>query len=54
MKQGDDNCNFISAKKKMSPVKNKKKTDDDVFNAITEGVLKKKCLNMWWRLLSPL
>jgi hypothetical protein len=26
----------------MSPVKNEKKTDDDLFNAITEGDLKKK------------
>ncbi len=51
MKQSDDECNSVSAKKKkMSPVKNEKKTDDDVFDAITEGDLKKKCLNMWWRL----
>jgi hypothetical protein len=26
----------------MSPVENEKKTDDDVFNAITEGDLKKE------------
>ena len=43
MKQGDDICHSVSAKKKkMSPVKNKKKTDDDVFGAISEGDLKKK------------
>ncbi len=43
MKQGDNNCNSVSAKKKkMSPVKNEKKTDDDVFDTITEGDLKKK------------
>jgi hypothetical protein len=43
MKQGDDNRNSVSAKKKkMSPDKNEKKTDDDVFNVITEGDLKKK------------
>jgi hypothetical protein len=50
----EDNCNSVSAKKKkMSPVKNEKKTDDDVFDTITEGDLKKKCRNMWWRLSSP-
>jgi hypothetical protein len=43
MKQGDDNCNSVCAKKKkMSPVQNEKKTDDDDFNTITEGDLKKK------------
>jgi hypothetical protein len=41
MKQGDDNCNSVSAKKKKtSPVKNEKKTDDDFFDVITEGDLK--------------
>jgi hypothetical protein len=29
-------------RKKITPVKNEKKTDDDVFDAITEGDLKKK------------
>jgi hypothetical protein len=29
-------------REKKSPVKNEKKTDDDVFDAITEGHLKKK------------
>jgi hypothetical protein len=54
MKQGDANRNSVSAqKKKMSPVENEKKTDDDVFHALTEGDLKRKCLNMWWRLSSP-
>jgi hypothetical protein len=43
MKQGDNNCNSISEKKKkMSPVENEKKTDDDKFNVITEGDMKKK------------
>jgi hypothetical protein len=43
MKQGDDVCNSVSAKKKkMSPIKNEKKTDNDVFDAITEADLKKK------------
>ncbi len=52
MKQGDNDCNSVSAKKKkISPVKNEKKTDDDVFDAINEG--ERKCLNMWWRLSSP-
>jgi hypothetical protein len=47
MKQGDDDCNYVNAKKKkMSPVKNEKKTDDDIFDAITDRDLKKKCLNM--------
>jgi hypothetical protein len=52
MKQGDDICHSVSAKKKkMSPVKNKKKTDDDVFDTIPEGNLKKEMI--WWRLSSP-
>jgi hypothetical protein len=35
MKQGDDNCNSVSAKKKkMSPIRNEKRTDDDVFDVI--------------------
>jgi hypothetical protein len=43
MKQGDKDCNSVSAKKKkMSPVKYEKKTDDDIFDAITEGNLRKK------------
>ncbi len=43
MKQGDSDCNSVSAKrKKMSPIKNEKKTDDDVFDVITEGDLKKE------------
>jgi hypothetical protein len=43
MKQGDGDCNSVSAKKKkMSYFKNEKNTDDDVFDAITEENLKKK------------
>ncbi len=43
MKQGDKDCNSVSAKKKkMSSIKIEKKTDDDVFDTITEGDLKKK------------
>jgi hypothetical protein len=42
MKQGDADCHSVSAKKKkMSPAKNEKMTDDDVFDAITEVDLKK-------------
>jgi hypothetical protein len=43
IKQDEDKCNSVSAlKKKMSPVKNEKKTDDDLFDVITEGDLKNK------------
>ncbi len=43
MKQGDNNCHSVCAKKKkLSPVKNEKRTDDDVFDPITERDLRKE------------